>query len=427
MEFSNIKVPLGEGLYGINISTKKFKTVRSSLSFICPLNKKSAACSALLAKLLCRSTKKYPTPSLLRSRLNFLYGADLSVSTSRIGDNMLLSFSITSLCDKYALSREKLSELSSQLLKDIVFDPNVKDKAFLSEDFAVEKRIVIEEIESLINEKRRYAITKMLEKMCWDEPFGIICDTETVESISPSELYDFWENMLRTSEAVVMTVGENDPDPVFQMFKDAFSLFKRNPLKIYPNFKRIEPEKVKNITEEMSITQGKLVLGFRCDASSLTENIAPLRVMTDIFGGAPYSKLFTVVREKMSLCYYCAARLYSVKGIICVDSGIEMNNFESAKNGILEQLELMKSGDFTDDIITASKVGLSDSIRSVEDSMGGIEAWYLARIFDKETVSPSQFIERINTVTRDDIIKAANGTLLDTIYLLKGNGGDLSE
>ena len=168
-------------------------------------------------------------------------------------------------------------------------------------------------------------------------------------------------------------------------------------------------------------------MGFRCGASSLNENIAPVKVMTDIFGGAPYSKLFTVVREKMSLCYYCAARLYSVKGIVCVDSGIEMENFERARDGILKQLELMKSGDFTDDVITASKIGLSDSIRSVGDSLTAIENWYLSHIFDAKPASPEQFIESIHAVTREDIVKAAGQLQLDTIYLLKGNGGDANE
>ena len=161
-------------------------------------------------------------------------------------------------------------------------------------------------------------------------------------------------------------------------------------------------------------------MGFRTAASSAKENIAPLRVMTDIFGGAPYSKLFTVVREKMSLCYYCAARLYSLKGILCVDSGIEIENLEDSKKGILDQLEFMKNGDFDDDVITASKIGLSDAIRSVEDTSGGIEGWYASRLLDSELITPSEFIEQICAVTKEQIVAAAKGISLDTVYVLKG-------
>lgn len=45
--------------------------------------------------------------------------------------------------------------------------------------------------------------------------------------------------------------------------------------------------------------------------------------MTDVFGGGPYSRLFMNVREKLSLCYYCSARLIRGKGIIVIQSGIE--------------------------------------------------------------------------------------------------------
>ena len=70
------------------------------------------------------------------------------------------------------------------------------------------------------------------------------------------------------------------------------------------------------------------------------------RLMTAMFGGTPHSKLFLNVREKMSLCYYCAARYNSNKGIMTVESGVETQNIEAAKNEILNQLEEMKRGNF---------------------------------------------------------------------------------
>ena len=51
-----------------------------------------------------------------------------------------------------------------------------------------------------------------------------------------------------------------------------------------------------------------------------------MKIMTALFGGTPHSKLFLNVREKMSLCYYCAAALIKPKGFIMVDSGIEPQN-----------------------------------------------------------------------------------------------------
>ena len=219
MEISTAKTPLSEQISGLHISTNKFKTARISLSFILPLDQKTAAYSALLAKILCRSNQKYPTPSLLKSRLNYLYGAAIHSLTLRLGDNQLLSFSITSLCNRYALSGEKISKMSSDLLRAVVFEPNLDGTAFKAEDFEVEKRLVIEEIESLINDKRRYAVTNMLEAMCENEPFGTVNDVETVNAITREELFAFWQNMLKTAPVVVIVTGEEDPQPVYEVFK----------------------------------------------------------------------------------------------------------------------------------------------------------------------------------------------------------------
>ena len=77
--------------------------------------------------------------------------------------------------------------------------------------------------------------------------------------------------------------------------------------------------------------------------------------MTDIFGGGPYSRLFMNVREKLSLCYYCSARLIRGKGIIVIQSGIEKENRQKVLDEINRQLDIMKNGEFSDEDFEASK------------------------------------------------------------------------
>lgn len=423
MQNTDLKIALDKGLYGININTSKFKTERTALCFALPITRQNVACASLLSKLLCRSTADFPTPKALKEQLNLLYGAELTASVSRCADNLIMKISCLSLCDKYALTKEGISSKAIELLKSAVFFPNVKNGEFLKQDFDVEKRLVIEEIRGLINEKRGYAVTKALEKMCDGEPFGIMRDEQTVNSVTPASLFEFWQNLLKTAPAYVIHIGKEDASPVFDCFKKAFSEISRDVKEVKADFTPVCPQKTKEFSEQMEISQGKLVMGFRTSHSSLCENIAPMRVFTDIFGGSPYSKLFTVVREMMSLCYYCAARLYAAKGILLVDSGIEIENESAARQGILNQLELMKSGDFDDSVIAASKIGLTDAVRSVEDTSGGIEVWYSSRLFEKELITPARFIKDIEAVTKQQIIDAAKGVTLDTVYILKGKEG----
>jgi hypothetical protein len=108
-------------------------------------------------------------------------------------------------------------------------------------------------------------------------------------------------------------------------------------------------EDVTYVKETAPVKQGKLVMGFRLGMKDRNDDYAAKRIMSDVFGGNPNSKLFKVVREEMSLCYYCSSRMLRAKGIMLVQSGIESFNEEKAKTAILDQLEEIKKGNFTEE------------------------------------------------------------------------------
>ena len=164
--------------------------------------------------------------------------------------------------------------------------------------------------------------------------------------------------------------------------------------------------------------QSKLVMGFSCNISSGDERADHAKLMTLVLGGTPSSKLFTNVREKKSLCYYCAASYNREKGLILVDSGVEKQNIEKAKAEILNQLEQIKQGNITDFEISAAKLAVGDSAGMVTDTVSGIEKFYSSQLFEKEILSPEQAAQRINAVTKEQIIEAAKCVELAAVYVL---------
>lgn len=411
------------GVFAEYIKSNKFKTVRMSVSFLTKSDRKTLPAAAMLSKLLTRSCQKYPTHVDLSKHLNMLYGARIMGGCVKIGDSLLVKFTAEALSPKYTPNNEDTLDLCSQLLGEIIFAPKLSQNgSFEGEDFDIEKRQLLDSIDARINNKRGYAINRMLKEMCGDDPFGIPAEgyREDAEKITPRDLYELWQNLITNSPVYLTAVGEGAPDNFFNSMAEKFSRHNRNAKDYAPTFKAVTPSEIKEASDSMDVAQGKLVLGFRTDISSLEQDNLPLRMMIDIFGGAPYSRLFTEVREKQSLCYYCAARLFAVKGIVCVDSGVEFDRVEQAKEGILDQLEVMKKGRFDDSIILASKMGMKDAVKSAYDSPAELEGWYLSRLFDKESLTPEEFVNRIDTITREDIIKAANSIKLDTVYLLKG-------
>ncbi|MBQ7846672.1 MAG: insulinase family protein, partial [Clostridia bacterium] len=96
-----------------------------------------------------------------------------------------------------------------------------------------------------------------------------------------------------------------------------------------------------------------------------------------------------------------------------------------AEELILAQLEKMKKGDFEEELFLLAKQALIQSYKELSDSPAYIEGWYLRRSLMGLRDSPEQTAQRIKTVTKEQVILAANSLSLDTVYLLQGvKGGE---
>ncbi len=414
-------IDLQNGVEGLFIKNNRFNTTLISYNFYLPLEKETVAANALLPFMLTSCSKKYPDFSKLNYKLAKLYGARLNASAEKYGDYQLLKMTISVINDRFSLEGESLVKTASELLLGLIFEPNTENNAFMEDDLKREKRKAIEHIKSEISEKRIYAKKRLIEEIYADEPYGLPkCGTiEDVETITGESLYKAWENMLKESFVRVQVVGACVPNGLFDDISERFSLVER---KNITNCKSSTPTKSvanpKTLADYMDVAQGKLCLGFSCDMYGNDSNTLPLMVMSDIFGGGPYSRLFSNVREKLSLCYYCSSAAIRQKGLITVESGIETQNCEKAEKEILNQLEIIKKGEFSDFEFESSIKSITDSLNTYNDSQNSIDLWYTIKVNNDKLYSPSDIAEMVNKITRDDVVNAAKGVKLHTVYKL---------
>lgn len=412
---------LSKGADGLFIENRRFNTTLITFNFYLPLKKETAAVNGLLPFVLSSSSEKYPDFSKLNYKLNKLYGAKISSSTEKVGDLQLLKLGISVINDEFALDNEPLCEQACDLLLRLIFEPKLNGEAFSAEDTEREKRKAIEHIKGEISEKRVYAKKRLIEEMYKGDAYGVSkCgEIEDVLNITPESLYAAWVNMLKTARVRVNVVSSSLPSGLFEGITERFScVFRENITDCSITSPTTPAKKVNTVTEEMDVSQGKLVMGFSSELSGGTVDTLPLLLMGDIFGGAPYSRLFTNVREKLSLCYYCAASTIKNKGLLTVDSGVEKQNCDKAEAEILKQLKVMQSGKFTDFEFESSIKGVTDNFLSFNDSQNALDIWYSVRINDKKLLTPEETAKRIKKVTREDIVNAAKGIKLHTVYKL---------
>lgn len=418
MHFENI----ADGVRLCAQSTDKFKTCRINVSMAMPLDTNASA-RAILPFILQRRCAKYPDFTTLNRVLDELYGASVSAGVIKRGEAQILSFNLTAIDDRFALDGDTVALECVQLLCDMIFDPLTDGDSFPADIVEQEKRLLIEAIENEMNDKRRYALMRCEEIMFDEEAYGInrLGTVADVKDLTPDDIYYAWKEELREAQIQITMVGSMDVEPVANMLKERFSSIKRQPTEITTKFISAIP-KPDYVCEEMPIKQGKLVMGFRTGMRNEDDNPVPMRIAVDIFGGGTYSKLFSVVREKMSLCYYCSAAFFSSKGVVMVQSGIEDVNEEKAKSEIVNQLSLVADGQFTDDDFSSSIKSLTDSIISNNDTPESICAWYATQLLRDTLKTPEAYVEEIKNVDKQQVISAAKTIKLDTVFMLKSNG-----
>ncbi len=404
-------------------NTKQFKTSVVTLNLITELDEKAAE-KALLINLLSRTNMSYPTLGEFNRNLAGLYGASITAKVSKIGDAQVLSLVLQFVDNKFALGGEDIAEKAINLLLDCLFKPDITPEGFKEENLAREKRLLKEKIDSENDDKIAFARKRLIEEMCCDERYSIhrFGRKEDIDKATGKDIFELWKKLLMTSMVQINVTGNFDEEKIENIVKERFDVLERKSESITEIKTEFLTESYgeKTVTEKQSVQQGKLVLGFRAGMTYDFDNYSAIFLMNSIFGSGTFSKLFTNVREKLSLCYYCSSSLIRNKGIIIVQSGVETENTNKALDAILFELEEIKKGNFTKEDVTNAKLSAADSLRSATDSAYAIDSWFLSHCISGEFYTPEEYIEKLQNVSAEEIIIAANMITLDTIYILEG-------
>ena len=417
------RVLIGEGVWFTSILDPKFKSNRISVNLEAPLLEETAADMAVLSLLLRKACRAYPNMTLLGSRLAELYGAYLDGEVRKHGSKEILNLTVQGIDDRFALEEENMIQDCAELLCQTLFDPNFgEDGMFGEDDLRLERQYLVDTIDALVNDKRSYAIDRCVKVMCQGEPaavsrYGTREKALAVTAWSAAEIY---RRLLRTARAEILFIGCGDPSGAMETFRRAFAQVSREPEPVPDAPVKLAAGEVKEVTEAMDVVQGKLVMGFRVGDVSDRRQYNALRMMLSVFGGSPFSRLFVYVREKLSLCYYCASRYDRPTGLMLVDSGVEFEKKEAAQREILNQLEAMRRGEFTGEELSAAQLNMVNAFQTTGDSLGSLEGYYFNQIFSGWDKTHEEDIKDLLEVTREEIMEAARRVSLDTVYFLKG-------
>lgn len=417
---------IGEGIYFTHIPETKFKNTRISFSFFSPLKKESISANALLADLLSHGCSEYPSLKTINQKLEEFYGSKISSNITKIGDYQVVTLSAIGPDDKFIPNTPPNVQNLFKLLCMMIFEPNLNEESFNTQDLEREKYQLIEEIKSEKSDKRFYARQRCEEIMCKNELYGLneLGTIENAKNLTCDSVYYAWKKLLSNSHIEIIMTGASASEPLVEKIKEKFKTIERNYV-AGSDTKIIESAKeITTVEEHQNLVQSKLVMGFRTKVAKPSKDVSAFKVLNALFGGTPQSKLFVNVREKLSLCYYCSSRYNPHKGILMVESGVEKHNITKARREILEQLKDITLGNFSDKELEETKLFLIQNLKQCNDKINALGQYYLSQAFDEKKKNFEDLIQEISEVTREKVIELSSGITLDTIYTLSGSDGE---
>ena len=429
MEFNRNE--LMPGVFLSHLRSDKFKTACMSVTLLTQLRRETAAMNAVIPFVLNRGTTRYSDMEQLSRRMDELYGAAVEPVVRRIGEIQCIGFYGSFPEPDYLPGGEALLGDTCALMAQLLLDPVTRGGLLLPQYVDSEREKLLDIIRSRMNDKRSYALTRCIEEMCCYEDFAVsrFGSESEAENIHYKKLTRHYRELIQTCPVEIFYCGKTDFKAVSAAMRDAFSAMPRGEIDydIGTDLRMNAVEDhVRFVEEEMDVTQGKLVLGFRLGECMEEPDIPALYVFNAVYGSGATSKLFMNVREKLSLCYYASSAVYLHKGIMLVSSGIEFDKLDAARDEILAQLDSVRRGEITDDELRSAKKSVASDLRAVQDSIGELEGFYLSQALDGLDYGPAELAALAEDVTKEDVQAIAESIECDLIYFLKGSGEEES-
>lgn len=410
------------------VNNNKFKSIYISYNFTQEVNDTKIFSSyAVLASLMAKSSKSYPTQKDIEKYLNSLYGANFDVNIEKLGDLYNLEFRIEFVNKKFIPSKEELLEKILLFLKEMIYNP----AQWTQDVFKREKDFILQRINERKDEKLKYGIQRAEELLCKDEPFGtyLYGEEDVVKNLSLKDIKDAYSTLINDSITVIVSGNLDGYDSIDseieKIFKQYDKNFNTNIENLKYNTKRQENYKYEEVKEIQDTTQSVLSLGLRIKECT-PKDFYVLNVYNAILGTTPSSKLFQNVREKESLAYTVRSRYYRFKDIIVIYAGINKENYKKALDVIKIQLEDMKNGNITDIEFKSARDSLLADLIEWKDSKVAMAKMKLSNLiaFKDADISIDQMREEIKNVKIEDVINISKKIEVEKVFLL---GGEIDE
>jgi predicted Zn-dependent peptidase len=403
------------------IRTGKFKTFSLALRFSGAFSATDLNARALLPDVLLGGTKKNPSKESLQTRMDGLYGLSVNCGTDKIGRQSVIYFEMKSVNGAYLPGEKDTLPDALDLLHEIIYEPKLVKGSFRKKTVYEEVRLLKEDFEAEYIDKTEYAYNRFMEEMFKEELHkyrakGIY---EELGFLTPEKLTEAYRKMLLEDHVTILAVGDFDFAAIERQIAARFAFRSPKKTETWLDTETKTIEKSEILHEYSDMNQARINIGYRIDVRFGDPDYYGTALMNGILGEFEHSKLFQIVREKHTLCYYVNSMYDANKGHISIMAGVDPDKEAPALALIAEVIRSLQNGDVTDEELMLAKESLSKRIRQNVDSPERLSnlAFLYQTTLHRE-YDPEASLTTIQNVRREDVVRLGQKMILDTTYVL---------
>lgn len=391
-----------------------FKTIQIALYLVDLDDKKYAVHRYVLPKLMSSTTDLIPSRQLMNTKMENLYGAYFKARTERMGNLSVVSLVLT-IVDPHIVKDQHLFDEALDLFSDVLRGHT----SFNSDVFNDEKRMLIEQWETLKDKKRAYARERFVAHFFKDDPYGypLSGTLKDIKKLNVDDVFQYYQEMLPKQARYVVVNGHLD-DHEMKRVEEKLGQTKKNEHPFITSFRKPHEKQVNIETTKMQqaiVNMGYVFPIFRHD-----DLYDAAVIVETVLGGYPESRLFKVIREEQGLCYDIASSYDYYKGVMMISSGIDLSKVDHALQSIEELVENMKKTGLTEVELEQAKAYYVHQIKSSLDSQSTLTKRAFVRDMLNYQETIEEKLEKIEAITLEDVNQAVTYLTLDTVYILKG-------
>ncbi len=403
------------------VQSKKFKTNKITVRFTAPLSLETVAGRMLSVSMLETANKAYPTSQAFRRYLASLYGADISTSAYRRGQAHVLDLTFTYVRDEFLSKKNVLTSRILELVKQTLFAPLALDGAFEPTLFEIEKKQLLANLATDMDDSFYFAHKELDSLFFHDECLQLRYSDlrNSISNESPESSYTCFQDALKNDRIDFFFLGDFNEVEITESLKSLSFTARKSDISIQYH------QSYSNVLQEgmvqRNVGQSVLEMGYHSPVKYGDDQHLPMLIMNGLLGEFAHSKLFTNVRENAGIAYTVSSQLDLFSGLLRMYAGINRENRNQARKMMNHQLMDLKKGNFTDFELDQTKEMIRRSLLIAQDSQHTlVERLYLSVLFGKATFDIDRMLERLESVDKEAVCKAANSLKLQAIYFMEG-------